>query len=83
MKRREFISLLGAAAWPLAKSETSRGASCVGHLPKLTNGPCGHSDASVYLDPHFVRQPTQGDVERCNTFGLVSHQGFRSLHEAH
>jgi hypothetical protein len=37
------------------------------------------SDASVYLDPHLIRQATERYVERGNAFGLVSHQGFRSL----
>jgi hypothetical protein len=51
-----------------------------GHLPKLANGLCRHSDASVYLDPHLIWQATERYVKRCNAFGLVSHPGFRSLH---
>jgi hypothetical protein len=44
------------------------------------HGLCGHSDASVYFDPHLIRQATKRYVERGNAFGLVSHQGFSSLH---
>jgi hypothetical protein len=37
---------------------------------KLANGLCSHSDASVYLDRHLIRQATERYVERCNALGL-------------
>jgi hypothetical protein len=42
------------------------------HLPQLANGLCRHSDASVYLDPHLIRQATKRYLERCNAFELIA-----------
>jgi hypothetical protein len=52
-------------------------------FPKLANGLCRHSDASVYLDRHLIRQATGHYVERCNALGLyrinAAFEGYQLL----
>jgi hypothetical protein len=40
---------------------------------QFANGPCTHIDVWVHLNPHLIRQVAKNNVERSNTFGLVSH----------
>jgi putative tryptophan/tyrosine transport system substrate-binding protein len=61
MKRREFIALLGAAAWPLAARAQQKGMPVVGYLSSLGQA------VSVHFDAAFRRGLSQmGYVEGQN-----------------
>ena len=71
-----FTALLGSRSCGVVIAKFS-----ARHFPKFADGLWRRLNAWVHLDPHLIRQATEGDMERGDAFELVAHGCSLLIHD--